>query len=114
MMTVLQVQQPVDGSGLPAVHARVRPPAWPSHRPRADPVCTTLIDVGCIFAISQYFFFKLSNYIACDNTEMMMPNFLGEGHIRWSCVFFFFFGYSDKASEDDTCSTEHLSSYNLF
>jgi hypothetical protein len=33
---------------------------------------------------SYYFFIKLLNSVAFDNTVMVMPNSLGLGHILWS------------------------------
>jgi hypothetical protein len=51
----------------------VRPSVCPSVRPSRK--------LNYNFAISYYFFNKLSNYIAYDNTVMMMPNSLGQYHI---------------------------------
>ncbi len=45
---------------------------------------TQKLNAGYNFAISKYFFMKLSNYIAYDNMLMMIPNSLGQGHIWWS------------------------------
>jgi hypothetical protein len=39
------------------------------------------LNIGYNFAISSYFFIKLANYIAYDNTPVMMPKSLGQGHI---------------------------------
>jgi len=40
------------------------------------------------FAISSYFFIKLSIYIAYDNTDTMMPKTLCQGHIYQSFAHF--------------------------
>jgi hypothetical protein len=57
---------------------------WWSYAPFCTWISTRKINVGYNFAISQYFFMKLPNYIAYDNTLMMMPNSLGQSHIWWS------------------------------
>jgi hypothetical protein len=44
-------------------------------------ILTQKLNIGYNFAISQDLFMKLSNYIAYDNTLVMMPNSLGQGHI---------------------------------
>ena len=44
------------------------------------------LNIGYHFAILLYFFTKLQNYIAHDNTDMMMSNSLGQGHICRSFV----------------------------
>lgn len=60
------------------------------------------LNIGYNFAFSQYF--KLSNYIAFNNIDLMMPNTLG--HIcRSFASFVNFFYYSDNISEG--CSAEH-------
>jgi len=72
-------------------------------------VCTYVrpsrkLNLGYNFAISYYFFMKLSNYIAYDKTDMKMPNILGRDYI---CQSFAPFGwilstFCDKVSEGNT------------
>jgi len=40
-------------------------------------------NLGYYFAISKYFFIKLSKDIAFDKTDTVIPNSLGQGYICW-------------------------------
>jgi len=40
-------------------------------------------NLGYYFAISKYFFIKLSNDIAFDKTDTVIPNSLSQGYICW-------------------------------
>jgi hypothetical protein len=67
-------------------------------------------NVGYNFAISKYFFIKLSNYISYDNTVVIMPNlYVNVTFDRVMPLFVLGFCYSDKVPDGDTCSTEHPS-----
>jgi hypothetical protein len=61
------------------------------------------LNIGYIFAISQYFFIKRSNYIAYENMLVMMPDSLGEDHIWWSyvpfCTCIFILTWHQRATE---------------
>ena len=45
------------------------------------------LNVGYNFAKILTFFIKFSNYIACDNTDLMFSDFWGQGHICQFCPF---------------------------
>jgi len=62
------------GSLCLSVRLYVGPPFSPS-------VSHEKINGGYNFAISLYFSIKLLNDIAYDNTDRMMANYLGQGHI---------------------------------
>ena len=51
-------------------------------------MCSSILhkNIGYNYAISEYFFIKLSNYVAYDNKNLMMPNSLGQGYICRSFV----------------------------
>jgi hypothetical protein len=66
---------------------------WWSYAPFCTWILKRKLNIGYNFSNSQYYSMKLSNYIAYDNTPVMMPNSLGKDGLiinapLCTCLFF--------------------------